>query len=484
MVQTRDPPFEFEGDLFTADPKLLPPGPTAMPYEIPDLEDPSQYVIRLEPREDNAPRTAQYADQYGHAVKMASEASSRRAWRTWRTIAIPDTTTASSATLLIPRETYIDIVDADDTTKSDLKTWTSLVHQYDIWMQRRTKTYMFATMTESMQHLMKHIQSALARSLVARYRKYLPMFSKEFDELAEKYRVQPEQAQELTAYWTKIHKGADSEKRTANGRFLRYEDGPWSRAVRTACWTLGVHQDRVFDMIEHFATTSSTEPFHPSMELSLGKCQSHIISDILYRDRNEVDNFLDFADTSVSECDAEIIKGDLRVVIEKHIETLYTIHEKFKDRPIGWDRTDKCREIMLQNFESTPESGTWLELERDVVVDKADAERRHVERQRKLAENATRDIKRNKRKFKELNLEEIWAVQNSEFLAEAVDYAENPWDAEVGKRWADIKFEEEEMRSKSSRWVGELCEEDEKENGDGDEEVDDDCGKYGGVSKE
>ncbi|KAK5029544.1 hypothetical protein LTS07_006007 [Exophiala sideris] len=303
MFKEQDPLFQFEGELTRMD-LDYPVHKLPTLYDRGDLEHRKKWATNVNQRDYVSTRTAHFAKQYGHAVAMGLEASSQ----------------------------------------SDRRTWRSLVRQYGLWLQGY---YQMSSepLTEPLRQLMQNIQYALARSFVARWRQYLPMFQEEFDELAKKFQVHADQTKQLTRYWTKLWRHIEYERIDWHGRSRSRYPFNWvpqtfSSAVSTACKTLGVHDDRVFEMVEHYGTTSSTKSFHTDIEETLVKGGYHtIFAEILYRDLTELDNFLDFTDTSISETDADIIKGTLRMVIEKHIEMLYTIREPSHDKPQEWSLT-------------------------------------------------------------------------------------------------------------------------------------------------
>ncbi|KAK5211528.1 hypothetical protein LTR72_005441 [Exophiala xenobiotica] len=88
---------------------------------------------------------------------------------------------------------------------------------------------------------------------------------------------------------------------------------------------MGIHEDKAFWMIEHYAERN--EHFYANIEDTLALGDSAGVAQTIYADLKDINNV--FLTSGVRENDE--IKNTLRYVIEHHIEKLFTFGEKFKD---------------------------------------------------------------------------------------------------------------------------------------------------------
>ncbi|KAK5464962.1 hypothetical protein LTS15_001525 [Exophiala xenobiotica] len=361
--------YQFEpakGILLTCDPECPTPEDGPANYDIPALERRKAYVTRLKQR-DITPRTTQFARQYSQAVEMALERL------------------------------------ADEKpTESDRETWRSLVHQYDILMQYNQE--MFHIPSEALLSLRKHLQDALAAGLYARYRDYVAIFLSQFKDIAkEHHKIH---APALTGYWQNINNAIELENQTMMGPH------PVSAAVRAVCHTMGIAEDRAFWMIKAYAMSNNF--FHANIEDNLAAGYVGSVAKVLYYDLKEVDHV--FPGTGIEESDA--VKETLKTVIENITKQLFTWDEQFKDVPEGWDLTEQGRQIKTRK-EQTRQINKGL-------TKKIETEIRTLERRRRMADDAMKDIRHGKRKFAELSLNEIDALQKNEpKFREAIALAES-----------------------------------------------------------
>ncbi|KAK5462846.1 hypothetical protein LTS15_002558 [Exophiala xenobiotica] len=253
----------------------------------------------------------------------------------------------------------------DDTySESERSTWTYLVYQYDILMQRNQEIFLIPS--ESLSELRQQLQVTLRKSFLAKYGDY-------------------------------------EEKREHTLGQLTHA------AVRMACRTMGIHEDRALWMIEHYAERN--EHFHANIEDTLALGDSAGVAQTLYADLKDINNV--FLTSGVEENNE--IKKTFRYVIEKHIEKLFTFGEKFKDEPRAWQLTEKGLEIMYRKTQEKQLNKAFIDV--------ADKERHSKENQLQLAKSAIRDIQLGERRFYELSLEEISALQVSDSHWRASDEA-------------------------------------------------------------
>jgi hypothetical protein len=91
----------------------------------------------------------------------------------------------------------------DDTySESERSTWTYLVYQYDILMQRNQEIFLIPS--ESLSELRQQLQVTLRKSFLAKYGDYVGIILGDLNQTGKQYHK--EHAQALTGYWINVQK--------------------------------------------------------------------------------------------------------------------------------------------------------------------------------------------------------------------------------------------------------------------------------------
>ncbi|KAL2422040.1 hypothetical protein ABEF95_007051 [Exophiala dermatitidis] len=328
--------------------------------ELSVLRTRKQYITSLKQR-TTTPRTALFAQMYDNAVTKALRAHDQS------TSHMEDDSTA-----------YIQVFALDQ------------------W--REYNRHLFSIPNTRMEELFEKVRLGREMELLARYRDYMAMFLGNSDRVAKMYHLQAHDKQSLNGYWKRIQKRLQSDQ----GKEL-------SEAIARVCEILGVDCGATFWMIKNYP--ESCEKFHSDIEEGITAGQTQDVAITLHKDLTELDNIFPY---DGSQPDGISTREDLRATILRIITRLFEWSDGREDQPRFWRLTEEGLAMQEKQLGPRPMSKILrYEAQEQAIYKKC---------MRKLAERAMSDLKSKKRKFRELDLREVKALRDLEWVEDPLGY--------------------------------------------------------------